>query len=224
LRLGGIRRRLADGLRSKLRVPLRRRISVICLVVIGLLVVGAGVAHLSHRPILCRSCHEMRAHLGLWGMWSHKDVTCDECHDMPGWTWMVKVRLGAANAEQPAAEGDPSKAHGRVRDSSCKKCHRVTRDVIVYHGLKITHKKHLERDIGCLVCHSRVVYPPRSDTRNVPTMQVCFTCHDGRTAPHACGTCHERRAAALGPEWVEGHKQQVKQGKGTCCRCHSDKV
>ena len=225
--LTGTRRKLAARLRFKVRVPFtRRQVSgVPVLVVVAAVVAGTTAGRLTHRPVLCSSCHEMRAYFGSWSQSSHKDVTCDQCHEMPGWTWMMKAKLGGVERGAASARGNPSEPHGRVRDESCRKCHTETRDVIVYHGLKITHRQHWDRHISCLRCHARVVHGRQGGVRNVPTMQMCFECHDGRTAPNACGTCHEtlgqRKAAAFSSQWVEGHKEEVRhEGREDCLRCH----
>ena len=112
----------------------------------------------------------------------------------------------------------------RVPDESCKKCHKETQNLIVYHSLKITHKDHWERDIACIECHARVVHGPRAEYKNTPSMETCRKCHDGETAPEECSICHvtlgTRAPVAFDPEWVDAHKIDVQQNEDTCKRCH----
>ena len=95
---------------------------------------------------------------------------------------------------------------------------------MVYHGLKITHKKHWEMGVGCTFCHSRVVHGQNASTKNTPSMETCFKCHDGKKVPNTCGLCHEtlgiRKPGLFSKDWVVGHKQEVAGDKESCKRCH----
>ncbi|MDH7571457.1 MAG: NapC/NirT family cytochrome c, partial [Armatimonadota bacterium] len=201
------------------------------LLVFGAVLFTAATAFMMHhssQPIFCRSCHEMSEHYKTWAVSTHKDVSCESCHIMPGMANMFRTKLTALRMVkkhvQSRGQVDPSGIQGHVPDVNCKQCHPTTREVIVYHSLKITHRKHWERNISCTFCHNRVVHGPNAATKNTPTMQMCYQCHDGKQAPNTCGTCHEtlgrRGSATFSPEWVAGHKLEVEKGSEACVRCH----
>jgi len=189
-------------------------------------VVAGAALKISNKPLFCVSCHEMSIHYKTWSVSSHKDVECEECHVMPGMINMARTKLAATRQVYKHVKGgtDPYRIQGHVPDANCKKCHRETREMVVYHGLKITHRRHWDRKIGCTVCHANVVHGENAATKNTPSMQTCFKCHDGRKASNVCGTCHEtlgvRRATPFSPEWVAGHKEEARQGGDSCKRCH----
>lgn len=176
--------------------------------------------------IFCGSCHEMREHFRTWEVSSHKDVKCIKCHISPGVVSMVKRKMAGLRelyvhfTEEKTFE----EIRGHVPDRNCTRCHEETEDLIVYHSLKITHKSHWDRGIDCVTCHSLVVHGPRAEYKNTPSMETCYTCHDGEQAPNDCSTCHVtlglRRPSAFNAEWVEAHKLDVAQNKDTCKRCH----
>jgi len=214
--------------RSTARIPFTRwRIGVglLCVLIFAALALAyAGFRH-SNNPIFCTSCHEMRVHYDTWRISSHKDVPCEDCHIMPGLGNMVKAKVAALREVYVHVKGrvSPAAIRGRVPDVSCKRCHLETRETVVYHGLKITHRKHWDRGIGCTFCHSRVVHGRSAATKNTPSMGVCYKCHDGKRAPNNCSLCHEtlgvRRVTTFSPEWVEGHKEEARNPK-LCVRCH----
>jgi len=237
----------------RLRFPLGRSISLLTFLsaVMLILVAAAGAIgfQISNRPIFCVSCHEMGVHYATWRQSSHKEVGCEECHIMPGMVNMLRTKFSAFRQIYLHQKGgvQPSLIQGHVADENCKYCHPETRDLIVYHSLRITHKKHWGREISCTFCHDRVVHGPRVEAlepgeetaggramagsgiaayKYTPRMATCLTCHDDKKAPNACSTCHvvlgERRAAAFNPDWVEAHKENVRQEGRTCTRCHQE--
>lgn len=226
-----LRQSLRQWLRSKVTIPcVRWTVSWWLLLVAGALFALAAVGGVAatNRSVFCNSCHEMDVHYSTWRVSSHKDVQCEECHIMPGVGNMVKSKMAAMRQVYQHVKGgvNPSAIQGHVPDESCKKCHPETRDLIVYHSLKITHKKHWDRGIGCTVCHDRVVHGPNAATKNTPKMATCFRCHDGKRAPNTCGLCHEtlgvRKPSVFTPEWVEGHKAEVGGDRASCQRCHQE--
>jgi len=224
-------RRVTVRLRSKVTIPLVRwTVSWWLLLglpgLFGIAVIGGAVT--THTSVFCMSCHEMGAHYENWRVSSHKDVGCEECHIMPGFANMLRSKMSAARQVRKHVKGDTqgSAIQAHVPDANCRKCHPETRDLVVYHGLKITHKQHWDRGIECTVCHSRVVHGPNAAIKNTPRMSTCFQCHDGKKAPNNCGLCHEtlgvRRPTVFSPEWVEGHKIEVSRGEDSCKRCHQE--
>ena len=225
----GLKQRLLRIWRFKIRIPVvglgvrGAYLAVAAFAITGVLVQNTSSQH----PLGCISCHEMRSSLTSKSLSSHRDIGCESCHETPDLITMAKLKLEASMAKDGAGGPAVVKPHGLVNEEKCKSCHPTVDDVVVYHGLKITHKQHLDRNIGCLVCHSTVAHGKASSNRSVPEMKMCMDCHDGRVAPSTCSVCHETKAtnspARLSPEWVEGHKREVEQqGREDCARCHSE--
>lgn len=237
---------LRRTLRARVRLPLLRRVVAVPAVLVVLLVFAVAIAggvglKISNEPLFCISCHEMSVHYATWRQSGHKDVKCEECHVMPGLTNMAKTKFAALRQIYLHQKGNvkTSAIQGHVPDANCKRCHPETRDLIVYHSLKITHAKHWKMGVSCTFCHDRVVHGPRQKHEKgqqaspivrvgykyTPTMQTCYKCHDGKKAPNTCSTCHtvlgERRPTAFDPAWVEAHKEEIKQRGDTCESCHS---
>ncbi|MEW6202638.1 MAG: cytochrome c3 family protein [bacterium] len=160
----------------------------------------------------------MGTHYESWKHSTHKEVKCQQCHTLPALADMITVHFSRKDKDWQIA--------GNVPDTNCRKCHTETRNLIVYHSLKITHKQHWDMGTSCTFCHSNVVHGPRSIYKNTPSMETCYKCHDGKQASNACTVCHttlgERRPIAFNPEWVEAHKFDIQQNRSTCKRCHSE--
>ncbi len=202
------------------------------LIIAVVVFVGLSIAmiEITGQNFFCGTCHEMREHYYTWKVSAHKDTKCKDCHIPSGIIPMAKTKIAALKevyvhvTENKEFEELKKGLKKRVPDESCKKCHKETQDLIVYHSLKITHKDHWERGISCVVCHDRVVHGPRAEYKNTPSMGTCRKCHDGQAAPDECSTCHvtlgTRNVTAFDPEWVDAHKIDVKQNEDTCKRCH----
>lgn len=188
-------------------------------------ILALSISHTS-QSVFCASCHEMDEHFATWQVSSHKSVPCESCHVSPGLLGMFRTKIGATRmvAKHVAGHGTADGIQGHVPDANCKKCHKTTREWIVYHGLKISHQKHWDRNISCIFCHKKVVHGPNAATINVPTMEMCYECHDGKKAPNRCGLCHEtlgvRKPSTFSREWREGHVAEVAGKPEACMRCH----
>lgn len=228
---GDLRRKTVAWLRSRVTLPLVKWTVSWWLLIVFLAIFAAaalaGVA-VTNRSVFCVSCHEMRVQYDRWRVSSHKNVPCEECHIMPGVGNMVRAKASALRLVYKHVKGniDREAIEGHVSDANCKKCHAQTNDVIVYHGLKITHKKHWDMGIGCTFCHDNVVHGPNAATKNTPRMDKCFECHNGKRVSNTCGLCHEtlgvRQPSAFSSEWVAGHKQEVAGNQDSCKRCHQE--
>jgi nitrate/TMAO reductase-like tetraheme cytochrome c subunit len=234
---------------KRVKLPLTRRTVPVWAIVLFVLVVvfpaGGAAVVLSNQPIFCSSCHEMGLHYDTWRQSAHSEVTCEECHLMPGTVNMFKTKLNALRQVRAHAKGDVQTAiiQGHVPDENCRGCHPETPELVAYHGLKITHKDHWNMGVACTYCHERVVHGPKwlytgvTSTERVvavttprtfsPTMETCYTCHDGKQAPNECSTCHVslgvRKPTAFDPAWVEAHRAEVRRtGEADCQRCHLD--
>jgi nitrate/TMAO reductase-like tetraheme cytochrome c subunit len=220
----------------------------ILLAVLGIIILvpaGGAVIVATNQPIFCNQCHEMGLHYATWSQSAHSDVTCEECHLMPGTLNMFKGKVAAFRQVRLHAGGEveASVIQGHVPDENCRHCHAETRELVTYHGLKITHRDHWEMGVECTFCHDRVAHGPRwqfegvtaatdlalpaTPSKYAPTMETCYTCHDGEQASSKCSTCHvtlgERRSVTFDPEWVAAHREEVQHsGAQECRRCHQD--
>jgi len=252
-----IRTWLANARRRRVRLLLGRSISFLTLisflVIVVVAVLGGIGLELTNRPVFCVSCHEMDVHYATWRESTHRSVTCEECHVMPGMLNMFKSKIKAIYFVYQHQKGGvkPSVIRGHVPDETCRHCHQKTHDLVVYHSLKITHKKHWGmkfegQPIQCTFCHNRVVHGPRIETIGAqtgaakdtttrvvvgaplsmiypPTMETCFKCHDGKKLSNQCSLCHTSlgtRPSTFSPEWVDAHKENVRQEGNTCGSCH----
>lgn len=225
---------------------LRRRVPLWVLLIVSAAIVlpltGTAIV-VTNQPIFCKSCHEMSLHYATWSQSAHQTVSCEDCHVMPGMANMLKSKLHALRLVREHAAGDvrATAIQGHVPDANCKRCHSTTDDLVAYHGLKITHKAHWGMGVKCTFCHDRVAHGPKwlytgvtssekvaavtTPYKYTPQMEVCYKCHDGKTAPNECSTCHvtlgERKPTVFDPAWVEAHRQEVHQrGEQDCERCH----
>ena len=207
--------------------------------------IGGAALWVSNQPIFCNSCHEMSMHYATWSQSAHSDVTCEECHLMPGAINMFKTKLAAIRQMRRHAGGDvkTSIIQGHVPEENCRRCHPETRELVTYHGLQITHAAHWEMGLECTFCHDRVAHGTKwqfegvtsaeqftnvaAPSKYAPTMETCYTCHDGNQAPNDCSTCHvtlgERRPTTFDPAWIGAHQEEVRRsGEEDCYRCHQD--
>ncbi len=218
---------------SKLRarigkISLKVKLLIVVLVIVVVSLSSILTLEITGANFFCFSCHEMREHISTWKNTAHSGVKCKKCHIPSGGLSMVKTKIGALKelyfhitADKDFEDIREGSNHN-IPDKTCKKCHEDTRDLIVYHNLKITHKDHWERGISCTECHDRVVHGPRA--KNTPSMETCRKCHDGEKAPDECSLCHvtlgERKPSTFDPQWVEAHKLDIEQNEDTCQKCH----
>ncbi len=246
----GLWTRVREGFRRQVVIPIIRvrvPLAVVVLVVAIVVVtpVGGAALWISNQPVFCNSCHEMSMHYATWSQSAHSEVTCEECHVMPGAMNMFKTKLRAIQQVRLHAGGDvkTSVIQGHVPDENCQHCHPETRELITYHGLKITHAAHWDMGLECTFCHDRVAHGPKwqfegvtsseeftrsaAPSKYAPTMETCYTCHDGKQASNKCSTCHvtlgERRPTTFDPAWIGAHREEVSgHGEQGCYRCHQE--
>ncbi len=144
----------------------------------------------SNQPGFCWSCHEMRYHYNSWRASSHKGVNCEECHAIPGVWGMMRTKFGglkqvAVHLKEGQRTYGSLVVQAHVPDENCLQCHAEVLEVITYHSLTITHRKHWDRGVHCTTCHAKVVHGDRPEVKNTPKMTVCYRCHDGN-----CDNCH----------------------------------
>jgi nitrate/TMAO reductase-like tetraheme cytochrome c subunit len=180
----------------------------------------------TNRPTFCYSCHEMDRYYDSWKNSPHKELQCVDCHISPGTENMVIHKAKSIKQIYMHFRGvKPGDIKGHVPDINCTRCHKESKELVVYHSLKITHKKHLTMGLKCVSCHTNVVHGSESDFLHAPPMATCITCHDGKKASNKCSICHvgeiERDRSPFGGKWIEKHKRTIKDsGEETCKGCH----
>jgi hypothetical protein len=125
----------------------------------------------------CETCHAVAASAKASDLNLPKESDCTVCHDVE-----------AAKNGKPA---DPP--------SGCSVCHpgfdhtaKVTppRWSFPTPNLHFPHKVHHEKKVACQTCHGDMREVALGTRQNLPKMETCLKCHDGRTAPSRCATCH----------------------------------
>jgi hypothetical protein len=164
--------------------------------------------------------------------------TCDNCHD-----------VNHANLDAVQAGKDPN--------GQCGYCHlgerageggRVAPMVFPQAHLRMSHKAHLDRNIGCAQCHGAIEELELATREQLPRMAGCFVCHamSGAAAGKAkghCTNCHVTEpsgrmltsfatgelvppawlhGSAHTPDWIERHKGVAGANSELCANCHSD--
>ena len=112
-----------------------------------------------------------------------------------------------------------------------------------------SHRAHKEKKIPCDTCHNSSISNTMAEvglaTRyQLPKMETCLACHDGKTAASECSTCHVsdgtgRLAQAFpsgvlrpmqgdpfgldhGPRFEFGHGTRAKLDRALCMECHTE--
>lgn len=164
--------------------------------------------------------------------------TCDNCHDSDH-SVLTKVSGGTED-----------------KNGQCSFCHigedagrggNVAHMIIPEPNLRMNHKAHLDRNIGCAQCHGMIEELELATRDQLPRMAGCFTCHaksgaaQGDAKGH-CTNCHITEpsgllktsfetgmlqppnwlhGAAHTPDWIERHKGVAGANSDMCASCHS---
>lgn len=182
----------------------------------------------------CEGCHELATkslRAGDHLIPEHHDL-CDSCHDIEG--------AAAGKTVDPL--------------SACETCHRSyvpkqtpPKAVFPRANLVFNHKVHKDKKITCETCHNSSVTNTMADvglaTRyQLPKMETCLDCHDGKRAPSECSVCHvtdgtgrisQAFSSGLlrpmqgdpfgldhGPRFEFGHGTRAKLDRAICMECH----
>jgi len=115
----------------------------------------------------------------------------------------------------------------------CAVCHKNPDDpsgvTFAVPELIFSHKKHLKEPVSselCLTCHTGAGQMTTALTSdNFPTMDKCFTCHDGSAVTSECSACHSRpiemSEIVHPPDWEHEHRFATNSGGKECTPCHS---
>lgn len=206
----------------------RKSSRALALVLLGgvvLLVVATVVT--SSVPIGCEGCHARGDFAVQTAATPHAELQCMECHG--GSTFDARLAFGAAQVTgmvMRVADVDPTLAS--VESSRCAGCHEGLEERISEaSGLRIAHKT-CAAGRECAACHSPTAHGAAVSWPRTVTMEMCFECHGGSSAPDDCDVCHASRlpadriksgtfAVTHGADWRKTH------GLGdmrTCVACH----
>ncbi len=202
--------------------------------VVLLMVAGvAGAAswnYTQHSNDFCTGCHVMTPAFKKFSDAAnkHKELSCHDCHQQSIFdsAWQLYFWV----AERP----ERIKAHTKVPDAICTKCH-VTGDTATWQHIAATagHRVHMEsdsaplKDLQCVTCHGLEVHSFR------PVSETCGQsgCHEqkdtdivlGRMAMQTvrhCTSCHGFSADVPALATRDSARGTLVPGKSQCLGCH----
>lgn len=197
--------------------------------------------HVGDFKLTCKVCHAAayESDVSSDRLLPKPTETCDNCHDVD--------------------HSDPSavKSTGDAENGRCTFCHlgdaagrngKVAKVVIPPPNLRMTHKKHLARNIQCAQCHGQIDKIELATREQLPRMAGCFSCHamSGAAQGEAkgqCINCHVTQPSGqmmtnfstgdlLPPDWlhmaghdadwIERHKTIAANDSKFCSNCHKE--
>jgi len=181
------------------------RITRLALGIVGvlfavLIVGGAGFQWVNSQPWFCNSCHEMNFYYHTWQTSTHgPQARCLECHAQPGIRGFIEEKVRGAEQLSAHITGNyevPIKIIVRVRNQQCLTCHPDTA-TIQDKTIDVRHDVHMEKEVLCADCHSRIVHS-RPDQPKMISTEQCESCHQAHptsfmTGSHLsvnCSQCH----------------------------------
>jgi len=151
-------------------------------------------------------------------------IECMACHGQV---------TGSARADDRNLPGHDECAvchEDAIEGDRCGTCHMrpeaIAPPPALAREIIFSHKDHLARQLDCADCHPDVSKTVRLSGENMPDMERCVTCHDGRKTPFDCSLCHsdpsgvKRRSHPAG--WLRDHKYRAPRDDSSCKTCHPD--
>ncbi|MGE5314155.1 MAG: cytochrome c3 family protein [Acidobacteriota bacterium] len=124
--------------------------------------------------------------------------------------------------------------HEEQLSSNCQFCHysdtpekeaaAPVRDLI------INHKQHVDQNVTCVTCHTRIAESEEAGNHAAPTMATCNVCHNKVQAGNECESCH-RNMATLYPrshtrgDFMRDHGRitRLNTYDAKCQSCHEER-
>jgi nitrate/TMAO reductase-like tetraheme cytochrome c subunit len=215
----------------------KRIIVIIPVLLLGLLVAGAGFRYVTAKSGFCATCHPMKFYYDSWGASSHpRQASCLSCHSGPGIAGFVDEQLGAVKELKAYFTGyrTPIRATTRVSNRECLACHRDAAS-LPDGDVTAAHAIHAKNNTLCADCHSRIVHADtaKAESPIVPNA-ICEQCHKnhgsfvmlvGRHAVVDCADCHKNGDYQNTSPLCETCHQPPAQGHPGlttgCQNCHS---
>ena len=89
--------------------------------------------------------------------------------------------------------------------------------------LKFSHQQHIAAGTECVTCHEVALKSDRAEDKNLPTHDVCQTCHEDQVK-NTCNFCHlgDEQKALPNPvrEFRFSHAKHAGAQKMECTTCH----
>ena len=131
-------------------------------------------------------------------------ITCKRCHPDVYATWKsskehpVSVSCRQCHAGHPETQTLPP---GFLADDTqvtyhCLDCHQeiIEKREVERKLIKVSHRRHYDEGIGCLVCHRNIAHEGPVLQNNRPSKRACYRCHireiDGSEKDKSCSMCH----------------------------------
>ena len=208
-------------------------LATLSIVFLVLVIAGAGFQWVNDQSWFCNSCHEMNFHYHSWQVSSHHTrATCLECHGEPGLRGLIEEKVRGLEQLVAHVTGQykmPLQIIVRVRNEQCLTCHPEAR-TLPDSKMAVSHARHIQKDVLCADCHSRIVHNEPGRPRVIPR-DNCDACHRahvnfplaGKHATIACSQCHRgqkysNRSCGACHQVPARHVIAVTTG---CERCHS---
>ena len=171
-----------------------------------------------------------------WISSTHVDeVECLGCHTEPGVRGFIDAKIRGVTEFIVHITGDyevPIKPGTRVKNPQCLKCHP---DAVEIPDIEVDarHDLHLDYDVLCADCHSRLVHVVAGESKTIQ-MNDCEDCHNdhrdysiqGKHAQLTCSACHPgavyKAVSGLCQDCHEVPLDHVEGVYSNCEACHSD--
>ncbi len=123
----------------------------------------------------------------------------------------------------------PIRSNVRVTNQQCLKCHPDAKTIVDV-KVDVRHDVHIENEVLCADCHSRIVHAAAGEPKVIQTSQ-CDDCHNshsgfsiqGKHALLRCSDCHTGGIYTGTPsECIDCHTEPTyHSGLPDCAQCHT---
>ena len=164
---------------------------------------------------------------------------------------LEEADLGCTDCHETIPESSDASDFNVPLRSKCMDCHDAAEIPVEWSAkggaksaldmpqahLRFSHQRHLAVDgVRCSTCHPNVAKEDVATRDDLPPMETCLTCHDGKQAPADCTTCHLKGRGGVvktvydsgelkpddhGALWLRQHHVQAERDMGYCASCHA---
>ncbi|NWF53526.1 MAG: NapC/NirT family cytochrome c [Syntrophaceae bacterium] len=155
---------------------------IVAVLVILAAVPGLGLIHFTtSHSFFCLSCHKNQEPTDMWlpSRVHLASTGCVDCHTSRG--GIVLTHVFSASDD--------------LMNQRCVSCHpsipgMEQKGLDQVKIVKVSHKKHAEKNVLCIDCHRNVAHDKGTPRTNRPTMETCYHCHQAHPRTQACDKCH----------------------------------
>ncbi len=165
-------------------------------------------------------------------IFSHKQhvvdagAECTDCHST------TAANEGNGKNTLPTEETCKKCHEEAFTEKNCALCHTNSANVkpalhVLLHK-NFSHKSHLKQNVKCAFCHKDIEKTVHATAKNLPNMEICFTCHNDKTASRNCRACHLdpslKKPTSHNVPNFEGrvHGRDARFSKQLCEQCHEE--